>query len=145
MENFQLSYIQSYFLILFGIGIILYAILKKNSKRDLFENGKKAEGIIFELRNKPIGTVFSNVKNIVIVRFVTDKLDWITGELKNDFPLFYSGQYKVGDKVDVLYDEKDPGNFIVITKQPEKRAKIFAFFIGLILMLVGIFQLLKFI
>ncbi|HVX26024.1 MAG TPA: DUF3592 domain-containing protein [Parafilimonas sp.] len=145
MENFQLSYIQSYFLILFGIGIILYAILKKNSKRDLFENGKKAEGIIFELRNRPIGTVFSNVKNIVIVRFVTDKLDWITGELKNDFPSFYSGQYKVGDKVDVLYDEKDPDNFIVVTKQSEKRAKIFAFFIGLILMLVGFFQLLKFI
>ena len=133
-----------YIFIVVGLGIMLYGFLKKTTTATLIENGKKAEGIIFEMKSRSSGKLsfFNSIAyDKIIVRFVTDKLEWITAEVQNEFGLFYSGQYKIGESVEVMYDPHDPKKFIIITKQSESNARLFAIIGGLIFIIAGIFKL----
>ena len=133
-----------YIFIVVGLGVMLYGLLKKTTTLMLIENGKKAEGIIFEMKGRSSGSLssFDSIAyNKIIVRFVTDKLEWVTAEAQNEFGLFYSGQYKIGESVEVMYDPHDPKRFIIITKQSEGNARLFAKIVGLIFIIAGIYKL----
>jgi len=43
-------------------------------------------------------------------------------DLRQDFAIYFTNQYKVGDKVSVYYDIKNPENFLVDTKQSSEKA-----------------------
>jgi hypothetical protein len=68
----------------------------------LITNGKKAEAIIFKNNFHPSksgGGTYSPV-----VRFLTDKQEWITQELS----VGYSPAIEEGTKIEVVYDPNDP-------------------------------------
>lgn len=135
-----------YIFIVIGFGIMIYGFFKKTTTHILIKTGIKAEGIIYELKGKSSGTstFFNNiVYDKIIVRFVTNKLEWVTAEAQNESGLFYSGQYKIGERVEVMYDPDDPNRFIIITKQSENNARLFAIVTGLIFIIAGLFKLFK--
>lgn len=93
-------------------------------------------------KSSPAATDFgSPVYDKIIVRFITDKLEWITAEAQNEFGLFYSGQYKIGESVEVIYKPENPNQFIIITKQSESKARLFAIIGDFVFIIVGIFKL----
>ncbi len=79
--------------------------------------------------------------NKVTVRFVTKEQEWITGEMKQEFAIFFTGQYKAGETVDVYYDPAKPSNFFIETGQSENKARLFIAAIGMIFCLIGLYQL----
>jgi Protein of unknown function (DUF3592) len=90
-------------LIISGVLLIVGAILWRNGNH-LLANGKKANAIIFKnnfSRSRSSGGVYYPV-----VRFLTDKQEWITQELN----IGYLPAKPEGTKLEVLYDPDDPTN-----------------------------------
>jgi hypothetical protein len=145
MEDFNLKELQPYIFLLIGFASVLLAIFKKSDKATLKETGQKVQGIIYALGQSPDTTSSftqnSNIKDIVTIRFVTLDKQWITGDLKQEFAVFFTKQYKEGDAVEVYYDPKQPSNFFVDTKQSEKTSRILFAGVGIILSAVGLYQL----
>ena len=147
MQDFDFNALQPYIFTLVGIVLVLIAVLKKASSSDLKQSGLKTEGIVYALEhqannNRSIHNSL-NIKDKVIVRFVTANKEWITGHIKQEFALFFTGQYKEGQSVDVYYDPKNPANFFVDTKQSESASRILFTVVGLVFCLVGLYQLLS--
>ncbi len=140
MNNFQLQNLQPYLFLVCGLALMLYAFFKKSQT---ISNGEKAEGIVFELGRKSghNSSLDYNVNNIVTVRFVTKKLEWITAEYKSDFAFFYTGQYKIGDKIDILYNSDNPNEFLILTKQSETRTRLILIIAASGSIIIGTFQL----
>ena len=146
MEDFNVTQLIPIILILIGTTCTLFGIFKKSKESALKANGKKAEGIIFSLeasRKNDIDAHARNVQDIVTVRFVTESQEWITAEVKQDFAIFYTKQYKEGDTVQVYYDPKNPKSFYVDLKQSETLSRLFFSVGGLILIGVGLYKLLS--
>ena len=108
----------------------------------LLANGKKANAIIFKnnYKNSTVTGMYYPV-----VRFLTDKQEWITQELQ----IGYNPSKKEGTKLEVIYDPNDLGTVeINSTFQLEVLPKLFVV-IGLcgaifgILELLGITQIIK--
>lgn len=139
-----------YIFIASGIAIILYALLKRSNSNSLRETGEMAEGIVFELGTKPPSVNFGSSDNfnttgtqeVVTVRFVTKKMEWITAEMNQEFVLYGLGQFKAGEKVTVYYDPSNPYNFFVDTKLSEKTIRILIVIFGILFTGAGVFQLL---
>jgi hypothetical protein len=90
-------------LIISGGLLIVGAILWRNGNH-LLTNGKKANAIIFKnnfSRSGRSGGVYYPV-----VRFLTDKQEWITQELN----IGYLPAKPEGTKLEVIYDPDDPTN-----------------------------------
>ena len=147
MDDFSFKELQPYFFILIGLVSVLFAIFKKSDKSNLKNTGQKAEGIIYALEQNSNSynsyTQNYNIKDKVTIRFLTLDKQWITGDLKQDFALFFTRQYKEGDTVDVFYDPKEPSNFFVETRQSEKTSRIILVAIGIVLGSVGLYQLIS--
>jgi hypothetical protein len=145
MEDFNLKELQPYIFLLIGLASVLLAIFKKSDKATLKETGQKAQGIIYALgqRNNNTSSFMqnSNIKDKVTIRFLTLDKQWITGDLKQEFAVFFTKQYREGDAVEVYYDPKQPSNFFVDTKQSEKTSRILFAGVGIILSAVGLYQL----
>jgi hypothetical protein len=146
IENFSVQEIWPYLWILMGFAIVAFAVLKKDKLAHLKIDGEKAEGIIFEISSEPkVGWTSvefnSNIKDAVTVRFVTKNKEWITSLIKQDFAVFYAGQYKVGQKLDVYYDPKNPTDFIVDTGQSQKISKLVFIIVGLLICMVGLYKI----
>lgn len=71
----------------------------------LLTTGKKAKAIIFK-NNYSSGTGTNSGMYYPVVRFLTDKQEWITQELS----IGYSPAKKEGIKLEVIYDPDDPSN-----------------------------------
>ncbi|MGB4771805.1 MAG: DUF3592 domain-containing protein [Chitinophagaceae bacterium] len=128
------------FLLLITIGCIMIAVSLLNSDTDkaLIKTGKYAEGIIFE---QDVNTDTSSYANTnPVVRFTTEDKTWITGRIKQNISVSYTGQYKDGEKVAVYYDPEDPSRFYVASKQSPTIARILMLVIGLSLVTYGIYQ-----
>lgn len=126
----------------FGAGATAYAIFKDSPKSKLKENGLEAEGIIFtqDREYKMFRVLNSNyINNNITIRFVTEKKEWITGEIDQPFQMFYIWQYKNGEKVKVYYDKDNPSLFFVDTRQSELIGRISVAFTGLNFAAVGIY------
>ena len=135
----------SYLFLLVGLIITTYALLLKPSKETLKATGKKAEGIVFSQGSQSNISSFdstdfnSNIKDKVTIRFVTENEEWITGDIKQEFAIFYSRQYKDGEKVTVYYDPKKPADFYIDSKQSPQLVKIAALVVGLTVTVVSFY------
>lgn len=145
MEDFNLKQFEPYLFLLTGLGVVIYALFKSNRSTNLKYTGEKVEGIVYELGQAPNSKSdfesTSPVMDKVTVRFVTKKKEWITSDLKQPFALFFTGQYKPGDKLDVYYDPGNPSNFYVDSKQSENAVRILFAVVGLTFCLIGLYKL----
>lgn len=124
-----------------GITSISFVILVDDNSR-LKETGIKATGIIFkqehETRSRSGET--TTLKDKITVRFLTMQHEWITQEINQNFRIYYSHQYKDGEEVVLYYDEKEPSNFYVDSKQSPALGKVIAVVTGLIFIIIGSIQ-----
>jgi hypothetical protein len=141
MEFFNVLELQPFLFLLIGLISILFSIFKKTKTADLKLTGEKTEGIIFELGSRRSSSTNSNILDKVTVRFVTKSKKWVTADINQAFSTFFTGQYKLGEKIDVYYDPQDPSNFFVDTKQSEQMSSLIFGLIGMVLCIVGIYKL----
>jgi len=139
MNDLNLTSLLPYAFLVIGIGVILYALFRKSPVESWLQKAEKSEGIIFEISSN--GRNDSNSEDIVVVRFVTKELEWITAQYKNEFGLFYTGQYTIGEKVDVLYNPDAPQQFKLLTKQSESTVRIILTLIGFVFLVIGAYKL----
>ena len=146
MLDFDLTDLQPYLLILVGCVLVLVAIFKKETKPELKLTGVKADGIVFALESKSNSGGFlsgtANMKDKVTIRFVTQKQEWITEDINQDFATFFTKQYKEGEAVEVYYDPNNPSTFFVNTKQSDKLGRLLFAIVGIVFCTAGIYQLL---
>jgi hypothetical protein len=144
MDDFNFDNLKPLIFLIIGIVSFSYSIFKKSKKQLLKTTGEKVEGIVFKL-DKSSGSFnnnYSNVKDVVTVRFVTKDQKWITETVKQDFAIFYTMQYKEGQKVDVYYDLKDPLNFYIDLGQSEIIGRLVFGILGFIFIGIGLYQIL---
>ncbi|MBS1601158.1 MAG: DUF3592 domain-containing protein [Bacteroidetes bacterium] len=143
MESIALT---PYIFILAGIVMILVPFLSKPTGNRLKSTGERCEGVIFELGYKDHSGPMSNdsiTKDKITIRFVTQKLEWITEDLNTDFMVLYTNQFKEGDKVTVIYDPNNPKDFTIETKQTPKQIKIILSIARVVFISIGIYKLLS--
>jgi Protein of unknown function (DUF3592) len=94
-------------LIVFVVSIIFLMIGISQWKKGnhLMRHGRKATAIIFENKKDNSGT--DGPMYYPVVRFQTDKQEWVTRELS----VGYSTPEKVGTKIKIIYDPEDPTSF----------------------------------
>lgn len=113
-SRFYMTYIQSlpWEYIISGILGLLFIIIssyQSTRTKTLQSSGIRTEGVINELSRTP-SDVFTGA-DIITVRFTTQDGKWITESAKNDFLITYHRQYKLGERVTVIYDQSDPHHF----------------------------------
>lgn len=132
---------------LFGIG---YTIFEKQPKNNLRLLGKPVKGKIVKQErssntfgNSDFDNNVTSAFDIITIEFNTLKGEWIVGNIDQPNAIFYSEQYTDGEEIDVFYDEQDPYNFYVSTKQSVQKGKLLGIVISSFFLLVGIFLYLK--
>ena len=133
-----------YLFIFIGLVVLVLPFLQlSDNKRSLKNSGVHAEGIIFRIDGKQGGqpTNFGVLNAEVQVRFVTKSMEWITGTLRQDFQVSFSGQYKQGDKVDVYYNPTSPSEFFVDSNKNPLFGKLTLMVVGLVLIVIGLWKL----
>lgn len=146
MKQNILSQYLPYIFFLIGLILVAVSIFYKSEKAKLKQTGLVADGIVYEQENGINISVLPNnsyqsANKKTTIRFVTQKEEWITGMIQQDFQMFYTGQYKNGDAVKVYYDPNNPSNFYVDTKQSEGTARFFMAITGLIFIIIGLYKL----
>lgn len=148
MDQSIFSEYYPYLLLLAGLVILAIAMFWESQNSKLKQTGICVEGIVFEQDVESSFRLsfsepdhYRSIKDKVTIRFVTKKQEWITAPIKQDFSVFYTGQYKDGDKVVVYYEEKNPSNFYVDSKQSETIVRIIAALLGLMLTIAGLYLL----
>jgi hypothetical protein len=139
--------IQAIVFCLLGIICIVAAFYSASGNKKLKETGIAADGIIYSLEESTdqsdTDISFRNVKDVIIVRFLTKDNVWITERYKSKFLIAYTGQYKPGEAVKVIYDPNNPQIFTLESRQSEKIRRILFGLAGLIFFVIGIFQYFK--
>ena len=146
MESLNLGHYQPYLLLLIGLISMILSLFHKSKTQKLEKTGERCEGIIFNLGySNFLGPDMngSTTKDKITIRFVTNKKEWITEDLHSDFMISYTGQYKEGEKVAVIYNPENPSEFTIETKQSQTIGKLVFFFCGLVLVGAGIYELVK--
>lgn len=92
-------------LLAISIGAIVAGIHLWQKGKHLLTTGKKASAIIFK-NNYSSGTGTNAGVYYPVVRFLTDKKEWITQELS----VGYSPEKEEGTKLEIIYDPEDPSN-----------------------------------
>jgi len=88
-------------LLFFSLGFLAIGIHRWQKGAYLLRHGKKANAVIYKNNRSSNGN--DNMYHPV-VRFLTDKQEWITQELS----VGYSPKKKEGTKLEVIYDPEDP-------------------------------------
>ena len=129
---------------LFGVALIIISIFTSSANKKFKESGITVDGIIFSLgensNRMSSGNYSTNVKDKITVRFLTVDNVWITEQFKTNFLIAYTGQYKEGESVKIIYDPQNPSNFMIVSKQSEKIGRLLFAVIGLLFLAVGIFK-----
>lgn len=147
LMNESFAAYQPYIFLTAGLISLTISVFWNSKKNELQETGIPADGIIFEqdfensINFSTKDSYSSPIKDKIIVRFLTQKQEWITGAIKQDFQFFYTGQYKDGDAVKVYYDKDNPSNFYVETKQSELTGRLVVGAAGLIFIIVALYQI----
>ncbi len=79
----------------------------------------------------------SNINAGMVIRFPTKDMTWIKGKV-ND----YSPFYKLGETIDILYNEEDPNDFLVVSKKQNISYLVFVI-VGGIVVGSGVLRLLR--
>ena len=123
------------------------SLFNKSKTENLKKTGEHCEGIIFKLDYTNSFDSYNNnnipsaTKDKITVRFVTKKKEWITEDLNSDFMISYTGQYKEGEKVTVIYNPENPSEFTIETRQSQTLGKLVLFILGLLFAGVGVYEL----
>ncbi|HWB26027.1 MAG TPA: DUF3592 domain-containing protein [Chitinophagaceae bacterium] len=89
-----------------GAAIIIAAYIRSRRYDRLLKTGKEAEGVVFDFENSR--NADGDISSYPVVRFVTDKRQWITKTA--DVSISY---LKQGDKLSVIYNPLNPGDFTI--------------------------------
>ena len=142
MENINFQDLQPFIFIIAGLILIFLSVFKKSNNESLKTTGEKAEGIIFKLDRNPTGSgEYSNVQDQVTIRFVTKDQRWITEPINQYFAVFYTKQYKEGQKVNVYYDPQDPLRFYIDSKQSVMIGRLVFASVGIVFSAIGFYQM----
>lgn len=133
---------------LVGITLVIIGIFAKQKPKPFFDLALQAEGTVIDVgirqpRPFKIRRFSEPAYTEVTVEFLTDSCQSVQGDIATNPTLFYSGQYKIGDKVNLLYNPEKPTEFIVTSLQSTKTAKLIMILTGLFLMLTGIGMILS--
>jgi hypothetical protein len=130
-----------FFFIILGIVLMVVSFVNQDYHKELMKTGKYAEGIVFDqsVRTDTSSSTNSLLNTEIVIRFTTEDKTWITGTMNQTFSTFFTGQYKVGQKVDVYYDPEKPSRFFVHTKQSPILARVLMFVVGLFFLLSGLY------
>jgi len=107
-----------YIIVIIGIGFILLTYVQRKKYASLLKKGKQADGIVFDFESGG-----QDSPAYPIIRFVTEKQEWVTKTASMNLPSF-----KQGSKVTVIYDPENPGDFVI---NPESAAFLQIVFIVL--------------
>jgi len=145
MEKIISDLIFALFFLAGGVSLLVYYFMAKNKSNNiLLETGQMTEAIVFNLDSDPSNdSDSSTLYDKVTIRFLTKKDEWITTEIRQSLAVFYTGQYKVGDRVELYYDKSNPENIYVTTKQSEANSSLIMIGVSIILLIVGLYLLIK--
>lgn len=136
-----------YLFLFIGVACLAFSILWESKNSKLKQTGIRVEGVVFEQGFENNSQWSFNaadhdslVKDRITIRFLTEKQEWITGPVKQDFRIFYKGQYRNGDKVTVYYNRNNPTDFYVNTKQSETTGRLVFGLAGVAFILRGLYQ-----
>lgn len=137
---------QPYIFVVLGLIALVFSAFWATTKRRLKQTGIPVDGIVFKQdsdnrSSQSFDNSLSFTKDKITIKFVTQTGEWITGVLKQDFELFYTGQYKDGDTVKVYYDKSNPSDFYVDTKQSEFTGRLIFALVGLVFLSIGPYKL----
>lgn len=137
---------QPYIFIAIGLIAFVISVFWQSTNSKLKKTGILVDGIVFEQgyynsfgRSTDNSSTF--IKDKITVRFVTQTGEWITGVIKQDFAIFFNGQYKNGDTIKVHYNKDNPSDFYVDTKQSEFMSRLLICLVGLTFLLIGLYRL----
>ncbi|MDF2188925.1 DUF3592 domain-containing protein [Paraflavitalea sp. CAU 1676] len=139
----QHLYIQLLFDILIPMIVGLWAIyyLSERIKEDkhVLRNGLPAEGIVCDFDESAISESSEMDLKYPIVRFVTQKGEWITER-------YYvaDSRMKLGDTIKVIYDPENPSTFLVEARNAPVTTYILWSLIGAGGILWGFYQLIRY-
>ena len=91
-------------ILLLSFGFLIIGTILWQKGNHLLANGKKADAIVFK-NNFQSGSSDGGMY-YPVVRFLTEKKEWITQELS----IGYSPAKKEGTKLQVIYDPEEPTN-----------------------------------
>lgn len=134
-----------HYYILIGIGLvaIVYGIFRESKNDQLIKNGMKTEGIVFTAEENDFSgnVTMGDSTSKIVVRFTTEKNEWITEPMKQDFTINYTGQYKPGDKLTIYYNPQNPKEFYVATGQSEILSRLFVSLVGVVCIGIGLYKI----
>ncbi len=128
--------------IILGIVLIVTSFVRQDYHKELLKSGIRTQGIIFDQSAATERGLSTNtlLNTDTIVRFTTEEKTWVTGAISQDFATFFTGQYRVGQKVEVFYDPLDPSRFYVKTRQSSFAGRVLMFVVGVVFLLLGLYQ-----
>ncbi len=129
-----------------GLIALSISVLWPSTNSHLKKTGIPVDGIVFKqgsenTNSSSFDNSFGQIKDKITVRFVTHTGEWITDVIKQDFKIFFTGQYKNGDSIKVYYNKENPSDFYVDTKQSELAGRLVLGLVGLIFLMIGLYQL----
>lgn len=125
--------IQGVLLIIISLAVIVIAIIALSKYKKISTNGIEADAIIFDIESSP--TNGDTTITFPIVRFVTEKNEWITQKASVSI-IPYS--YKKGQSVVVVYSKENPSDFFIKSNWTNG-VLIAMIIIGLALMTYGVY------
>lgn len=134
---------QTIFFCLIGVILIIISFFYSSGNKNLIETGITVDGIIYSLSSSNQGQDLTSVKDAITVRFLTLDKVWITKEYKANFKIAYTGQYKEGEAVKIIYDPKNPSRFLIKSKQSELIARLGFGFVGIASTIIGVYSYFK--
>lgn len=118
-------------IVIISAAFIIISVKLRQKGNHLLLNGKRAKAIVFKNNQQLLGQ--SSGMYYPVVRFLTDKQEWITQELN----VGYSPPLPEGKQLEVIYDSDDPTTVEINSSfQLEILPKIFLC-IGIIGLLTG--------
>ncbi len=90
-------------ILVISISLIVVGVLRWQNGNHLLATGKKAKAIVFK-NNYNAGVGRGGGAYYPVVRFLTDKQEWITQELS----VGYDPAKEEGTELEVIYDPEDP-------------------------------------
>lgn len=130
-----------------GIALIVISIFAKQKPEAYFNNALQAEGVIIDLgisqpRPFKMRRFSEPAYTSVVVEFKTQNGETVQTEMERTLAFFYSGQYKKGDKVSLLYNPVNPEEIVGKTSQSTKAARLIMLSVGFLLILTGLSMIL---
>jgi hypothetical protein len=118
-----------------GVAVLVFALYQYQHYKRLYQSGIEVDGVVFD---QTMATSATNTERYPIVRFVTKNNQWITAQANVSIP----GFFKTGQKVTVVYDPRDPNNFMIKSRIVRMIPIVLAC-LGIIVLAIAVVQFLE--